>query len=366
MWSDTFDESWTDIFAIQESISNEVARAAAVRLTRAEREQLAKRDTESPGAYREYLIGRHFWSQRTNPGLKQGLQHFERAIELDPRYAAAYGGVADSYVGFATYRVLEPKTAYVKARAAAVTALELDPALSEAHSALAMVSLYLDWDWTAAEGAFKRAIALNPSDATAHQRYALALPWFERFDEALHEIAQAREADPVSPLINANQGQILYRAGRYDQAIDHFRRGLASEPTFFANYQNLGAVYIETGAYDDGIAAYKKAIELGASSQVKADLAHAYAVSGQVAETKKILDELIGRSTKTYISPFDVARVYVGLGDHDQAFAWLEKAYDERTRPMLSIKIDPRLDPLRSDPRFDSLIRRMGVFDAGK
>ena len=364
MWSQTFDERWTEIFAIQDAISNQVAQAAAVRLTRAERAQLAKRDTESPGAYREYLIGRHFWSKRTNAGLKQGLHHFERAVELDQKYAAAHGGVADSYVGFATYRVLEPKAAYVKARAAAVKALELDPALSEAHSALAMVSLYLDWDWTAAEREFKRAIALNPSDATARQRYALALPWFERFDDALREIARAREADPVSPLIRANEGQILYRARRYDQAIDHFRKALASEPTFFANYQNLGAVYVETGAYDDGIAAYKKAIDLGGSSQVHAALAYAYAVSGQIAQARKILDELVGRARTAYISPFDIAPVYVALRDHDRAFAWLEKAYDERTRPMLSIKIDPRLDPLRSDPRFDALIRRMKIFDA--
>jgi serine/threonine protein kinase/tetratricopeptide (TPR) repeat protein len=364
MWSETFDEPWTEIFAIQDSISTQVARAAAVRLTGAERQQLAKRDTDNPAAYREYLKGRHFWSQRTSVALKQGLQHFERAIELDPRYASAYGGVADSYIGFATWRVLEPNVAYVKARDVAIKALQLNPALSEPHSVLAMVSLYFDWDWPAAEAEFKRAIALNPSDATAHLRYALALPWFGRFDEALREIARAREVDPVSPLLSANEGQILYLARRYDQAIAHFRRAGASEPTFFANYQTLGSVYIQTGAFDDGIAAYKKAIDLGASSQLQADLAHAYAVSGQTARARKILDELIARATRNYMSAFDIARVYVGLHDHDQAFAWLEKAYHERTRPMLSIRIDPRLDPLRSDPRLDALTRRMKIFEA--
>jgi tetratricopeptide (TPR) repeat protein len=283
---------------------------------------------------------------------------------LDPRYAAAYGGVADSYVGFATFRVLVPKDAYLKARAAAAKALELDPELSEAHSALAMVSLYLDWDWTAAEREFKRAIALNPGDATAHLRYALALPWFERFDEALREIARAREIDPVSPLINAGEGLILYFARRYDQAMEDLRRGVALEPNYFHNYQTLGGVYVQTRAYDDAIAAYKKAIDLGASSQVETDLAHAYAVSGQTAEARKLLGQLIQRSTQTYFSPFDIAVVYVGLGDRDQAFEWLEKAYDERTRPMLSLKVNPRLDPLRSDPRFVALMRRMKVFDA--
>jgi tetratricopeptide (TPR) repeat protein len=154
---------------------------------------------------------------------------------------------------------------------------------------------------------------LNPSDATAHLRYALALPWFERFDEALHEIARAREVDPVSPLIYANEGQILHLARRYDQAITHFRRGLASEPIFFLNYQALGAVYVATRAYDDGIAAYKKAIDLGASSQVQADLAHAYAVSGRTADATRLVEQLIERSTRTYISPFDIAVVYAGL-----------------------------------------------------
>jgi TolB-like protein/tetratricopeptide (TPR) repeat protein len=363
MWSETFDDRWAEIFAIEDSISDHVARAAAVGLTGAEREQLAKRDTDNPAAYREYLVGRHFWGQRTSAGLKQGLQHFEKAVELDPRYGAAYGGVADSYVGFATFRVLEPKAAYLEARAAARKALELDSGLSEAHSALAMVSLYLDWDWTAAEGQFKRAIVLNPSDATAHLRYALALPWFERFDEALREIARAREVDPVSPLIYANEGQILHFARRYDEAITHFRRGLVSEPTFFLNYQALGSVYVATRAYDDGIAAYKRAIDLGASSQVQADLAHAYAVSGRTADATRLVEQLIERSTRTYISPFDIAVVYAGLGDHDKAFAWLDKAYDERTRPMLGLRINSRLDPLRSDPRFAVLMHRMKVFD---
>jgi serine/threonine protein kinase/tetratricopeptide (TPR) repeat protein len=365
MWSATLDERWTNIFTRQDSSSDRIAPAGAALPAGAEREQLAARDTESPAALREYLIGRHFWGLRTSAGLKEGLRHFETAIELDPTYAAAHGGVADSYVGFATFRVLEPKAAYPKARAAAVKALELEPGLSEAHSALAMVSLYHDWDWTIAEGAFKHAIALNPSDATAHLRYALALPWFGRFDEALGEIARAREVDPLSPQINANEGQILYFARRYDQAIGHFRRGLglASEPSYFGNYQILGSVYLETRAYEDAIAAYKKAIELGASSQAQADLAHAYAVSGQSARAKTILADLIGLSNRRYVSPYDIARVYAGLGDNDGAFAWLEKAYHERTRPMLSIKIDPRLDPLRSDPRLDALVRRMKVFD---
>jgi tetratricopeptide (TPR) repeat protein len=205
---------------------------------------------------------------------------------------------------------------------------------------------------------------MNRLDATAHLRYALALPWFGRFDDALYEIARARDADPVSPLINANEGLILYYARRYPEAIDRLRQGIDLEPTAFQNYQSLGSTYEVTGAYEDAIAAYKKAIDLGASSQVQTDLAHVYAVSGRSAEAKRILSDLIARSTRTYVSPFDVAVAYAGLADADAAFAWLEKAYQDRPRPMLSLLINPRLDPLRRDPRFTALIHRMKIFDA--
>jgi tetratricopeptide (TPR) repeat protein len=363
-WAQTFDEPWTNIFAVEDAIATRVAEALTVRLTGTQRERVTRRETANAAAYQEYLIGRHFWSQRTGASLKTGLDHFQKAIAIDPRYAQAHAGIADSYVGFATFRVLPPADAYPQARAAALKALELDSTLSEAHSALAMVSLYHDWNWTAAEPEFQRAIVMSPSDATAHLRYALALPWFGRFDDALREIARAREADPVSPLINANEGLILYYARRYPQAIEVLRRGIALEPTAFQNYQTLGTAYEMTGAYKDAITAYKKATELGASSQVQTDLVHVYAVSGQFAEATRILSQLIERSTRTYVSPFDIAVAYVGLDDADAALTWLDKAYQDRPRPMLSLRINPRLDPLRGDPRFTALIHRMKIFDA--
>ncbi len=362
LWAETFDEQWTHIFAVQDAIATQVARALALRVTGAEREQLAKRDTDNTAAYREYLMGRHFRSQQTAEGLKRALQHYERAVELDPRYALAHAGVADSYLGFVTYRVLSGKEAYVKARASAAKARELNPSLSEAHMALAAVSLYHDWDWVAGERAFRRAIQLKPDNAEARMRYALALAWFERFDEALHEIGQARELDPLLRRVNLNTGIILYFARRYDEAIAESRRALALDPNFFQHHQMPGWAYVQARAYKDAIAAFKKALELGGGSSVEADLAHAYAVSGQTREAQKILNDLEDRSKRMYISPFDIAVVYVGLGDRDQAFAWLEKAYDERTRTMLSLKVNPRLDPLRSDPRLAALMRRVGVF----
>jgi tetratricopeptide (TPR) repeat protein len=331
--------------------------------TGAEGEERPKGGTENPDAYREYLEGRHFWSQRDPAALEQGLQHFQRAIELDPDYALAYSGVADSYVGFATFRARSARESYLQARPAAGKALALEPTLAEAHSALAMVNLYYDWDWAAAEREFKRAIALNPGHTTTRVRYGLALAWFQRFDDARSEIARGLEVDPVDPFLTAGMGQILNYERRYDQAMGEYRKALAFNPNFFQTHLVIGLLYLQTGAYDKAIAALKKAIEFSGGPQVKAALANAYAVSGQTREAKKILAELTDRSRQTYAPPFDVALAYVGLGDHDQAFAWLEKAYDERARAMLSLKVHPGLDPLRSDPRFIALVRRMKVFD---
>jgi serine/threonine protein kinase/tetratricopeptide (TPR) repeat protein len=359
LWAEKFDGEST---AFEDAIATRVARALALRLTDAERARLARRDTNNPAALREYMIGRFYWHQ-FGPAVKQALQHFETAVVLDPGYALAHAGVADAYTSFAAYRILSPRDAYPKARAAAEKALKLDPEFSEAHSTLALVSLYHEWNWPDAERAFRRAILLKPENAEARTRYALALAWFERFDEAVVEIRRAGAVDPLLRRINANAGQILYHAQRYDQAVEELRRGLNLDPNFFLNHQHLGWVYVQTRAYDSAIAAFRKAIDLNAGSQVEADLAHAYAVSGRTADARKTLKDLLERSTRTYISPFDIAVVYVGLGDRDQAFVWLEKAYEERARPMLGLKVNPRLDPLRSDPRFADLLRRVGVFD---
>jgi serine/threonine protein kinase/tetratricopeptide (TPR) repeat protein len=364
LWTDTFDEQWAHIFAVEGAIAAQVARALMLPVTDDERQRLVKHDTENPAAYREYLLGRHFWSQRTPAGLSTGLQHFARAIELDPSYALAHAGVADSYVAFASFRVSSANDAYPKARVAAVRALELDPTLAEAHSALAMVSLYDEWNWPAAEIAFKRALALNPDDGTTHLRYALALPYFERFDDALREIARARQADPLSPVIGANVGKILHLARRYDQAIEEHRKALELDPNFFLTHNNLGLTFALTRAYEQAIAEFQRAIVLSDNSEAKANLAYAYAVSGRSREARKILDELETRTPEVYTSPFDIAVAYTGLGDRDRAFAWLEKAYHERARSLLSLKINPLFDSLRSDPRFAALMGRMKIFDA--
>jgi TolB-like protein/tetratricopeptide (TPR) repeat protein len=366
LWTNTFDEQWADILKVESAIATQVARALTLPVTTDERLRLAKFDTDDPAAYREYLLGRHFWRQHTPAGATAGLQHFAKASELDPDYALAHAGMSDSYVALASVRGASAQDAYRKAKASALRALELDPALPEALSALAMVQLYNEWDWVAAELAFKRALALNPNDGTTHLRYALALPYFDRADEALAEIARAQEADPLSPLIGANVGKILHLARRYGEAMEAHRKALALDPNFWVTHNNLGLTLALTGAYDQAIAEFQRAIDLGDSPEAKCNRAFAYAMSGRPHEARKILDELQTRTPPVYSSPFDLAVAYTGLGDRDRAFSWLEKAYQERVRPMPSLKINPLFDRLRSDPRFAALIERMRLFNVGQ
>jgi TolB-like protein/tetratricopeptide (TPR) repeat protein len=364
LWEREYTRKLSEVVILEKDIARQIS-ANFTQRTGAEGEERTKGGTENLDAYREYLVGRHFWSQRSPAALEQGLQHFQRAIELDPNYGLAWSGLADSYVAFASFRARSAKESYIKARAAAIKALELEPTLAEGHSALAMVNLYYDWDWVAAEREFNRAIALKAGDATARMRYGLALAWFQRFDDARREIERGLEVNPVDPLLNSGMGQILYFARQYDQAMVEYGKALVLDPNLFFTYQYLGGLYTKMGSYDKAIAALKKAIELGGGG-VKGTLAHAYAVSGQTSEARKIIADLTDRSSQTYSPPFDVAVAYAGLGDYDQAFAWLEKAYDERARNMLSLKVNPLLDPLRSDLRFIGLVRRMKVFGGSR
>lgn len=360
LWEPEYTRKLSEIVVLQKEIARQIA-AHFTQRTGSEGEERTKGGTENPAAYQEYLVGRHLWSQRSPAALEQGLQHFQRAVELDRNYGLAYSGLADSYVGFATFGGHSAKESYLKARGAAGKALELEPTLAEGHSALAMVNLYYDRDWAAAEREFNRAIALRPSDATAHMRYGLALAQFRRFDEARREIARGLEADPVDPLLNGGMGQIFYWERRYDEALEQCRKALVLNPNFYPTHILIGRVHLETRAYDKAIGAFKRAIELGGGPQAKAALADAYASSEQPDEARKILTGLTDRSSQTYVPPFDVALAYVGLGDYNQAFAWLEKAFNDRARAMPSLKVHPRLDPLRSDRRFTELQRRLGL-----
>jgi TolB-like protein/DNA-binding winged helix-turn-helix (wHTH) protein/Flp pilus assembly protein TadD len=363
LWAETYEDNLGDILALQSEVARAIANQIKIQVTPQEQTRLAQVQLVVPEAYEAYLRGRYLWNRRTEDSLKKAVDYFQWTVDKDPSYAPAYSGLADSYVAFASFRVSPANDSYIKAKVAAVRALELDPRLPEALSALAMVHLYYEWNWAAAELAFKRALELNPDDGTTRMRYALALPYFGRFDDALREIARAREADPLSPVISANVGKILHLARRYEQAIAEHRKAVALDPNFGLAHNNLGLTLALTGRYEQAIAEFQRAIELSGNAEAKANLAYAYAMCGRSREAREILSELQTGTPPVYSSPFDLAVAYTGLGDRDSAFAWLEKAYEERARPLLSIKINPLFDPLHSDPRFAALIERMKVFD---
>jgi TolB-like protein/Flp pilus assembly protein TadD len=362
LWAGTFDEQFTNIFAVQDSISQQVARALPLTLSAEEAKGLTRRDTNDAEAYQLYLKGRFFRSKRTSDGLTKAVEHFEQAIRLDPSYALAYAGLADSFAAWSNFAIIPSKEAYLKARAAALKGLELDETLADAHTTLGVVNLFYEWDWPAAEREFRRAIALEPDNATGHRHYGLGLMWLGRFDEALGEIQRARELAPVDLEIHHNRALVLYWARRYDLAISEARKTIEMDPHFPQAHRTIAKALVEKGMYNQAIAEFHNAIASGGSQILKAELAHAYALSGQRGEALKILEELKDIATRRHVSPYEMAIVYIGLGETDQAFGWLEKSYAERERWMLQLKVAPFLDPLRSDARFADLVRRVGIW----
>ncbi len=288
---------------------------------------------------------------RTPPGPHQ-------AIEKDPGYALAYAGLADAYNILGNWSILPPKEAYPKAKAAARKALEIDDALAEAHVSLAFASYLFDRDWSAEEG-FKRAIALNPNYGPAHQWYGVCLLSTGRVDEAIAEARRAQEVEPFSLIINAVVGWVSFLGHRYDQAIEACRKTLEMEQSFSPAHEYLAMAYEAKGMYEEAIAEFQKARRR--NPFMLGGLGHAYAMAGKKAEALKVVREMEKRAKKAYSSPYQVALVYAGLGKKDQAFQWLEKAYEERYPWLIHLKRDPRLEPLHSDPRFQDLVRRIGL-----
>lgn len=361
LWAERFDEKFTDIFAVEDSISEQVATALILKLTGDEKRRLTKRYTEDVEAYQAYLKGRYFWNKRTEEGMRKGIEYFRQAIEIDPLYALAYAGLADSYNLLGIYNVSAPREVFPKAKAAAVKALEIDDTLAEAHASLAFVLHSFDWDWAGAEREYRRALELNPDYATAHHWYANHLVIMGRHAEAMEEMKLARRLDPLSPIIDGNVGNLLYYTRRYDRAMEHFRKMLEMEPDFYATHSNLGGVYEQKGMYGEAIAEFEKALALDDSLPTRAWLGHAYALAGKTAAAHEVIEDLKGRPQSHYVSSYDIAMIYVGLGDVGQAFAWLEKAYEDRSDSLLWLKIDPRLDSIRGDPRLTELMERVGL-----
>jgi serine/threonine-protein kinase len=359
LWGEQYNRPLADIPAVEAGIAQEISGKLRLRLTGPERRQLGKRYTKSSRAYQLYLQGRYHWNKRTEDGLKKAIEYFRQAIQADPRYALAYSGLSDSYYLLAgtAYGALSPKQAMPQAKAAAKKALALDPELAEPHASLASV-LESQWDWRGAEKEFKRALALNPSYATARQWYAYHLTTLGRLKEAVAEAKRAQELDPLSLIINRDLGLVLYYARRMDEAIEQHLKTLELDPNFALAHQSLGRVYLAKGMKAEAVAAIEKAVSLaGQSVAMLSALAHVYGVTGQTARARKILSELLERSRRSYVPPPSLAVVYIGLGEKERALDWLEKASVERG--LLTLKVHPVFDPLRAEPRFRSLLRRM-------
>jgi DNA-binding winged helix-turn-helix (wHTH) protein/TolB-like protein/Flp pilus assembly protein TadD len=361
LWSDKFDEKFTDIFAVQDRIAERITAALVLRPAGEDRKLLTKRDTESVEAYQLYMRGRYFWDKFTADGVSKSVELFGQAIDKDPNYARAYAGLANAYNVLGVNH-LPPKDFLPKVKYAAEKSVALDDRLAEAHLSLGAFKLFYEWDWPGAERAFKRSIELDPSYIQPYELQAYLLRTMGRFDEALTLLSKARELDPVSLLVGGDIGETLRLARRYEAAIEEFRRTLELDPNFADALPDLGITYAEIGRYEEAVSVTKKGIALsGNSTQAIAILGRIHALSGNNAEAHKVIAELQEISRRRYVGAIDIAMIYAVLGEKDQAFSWLEKAFEEHSCWLIELGIEPVWDKLRPDPRFAVLLHHVGL-----
>ena len=364
LWGEQYNRKLSDILAIQEEIAHEISETLRVHLSGEVKKRLTKRYTENIEAYQLYLQGRYFWNRRTDENLRKAAGLFQQAIDKDPNYALAYSGLADSYalLGGPVYAAEPSNRTVTRAKTAALKALEIDNTLAEAYTSLGYIASTYEWDFPSAEKNFKRAIELNPNYATVHHWYGLNyLSYMGRHEEAILETQRAVELEPLSLIINASYGRAYTHARQYDKAIEQFRKTIELDPSFSRAHFYLGWAYEGKGMFNEAIAEYETARALDHSPVITASLAHALAMSGKRGEAKKLLDELNELSDSRYVSAYDIALIHIGLGDTDSAFQLLEKAYQERSSSLSWLRVDARLDQLRSDSRFADLMRRIGL-----
>ncbi|HEY6120014.1 MAG TPA: tetratricopeptide repeat protein [Pyrinomonadaceae bacterium] len=350
IWGQHYDRRLADILLVQEEISRDIFENLRLKLNVEEQKQLE--------AYRLYLKGRNAWNKRTEEGLQQGIEFFQQAINTDANYAPAYAGLADCYNMLVVYGVRQPNDGFPKAQEAAIKALEIDETLAEAHTSLAFTKFRWDRDRIEAEREFQLAIKYQPGYAPAHQWYSSYLVALERFDEAIAQAKQTQELEPLSFIASSHLGWILYLSGQNDRAIEQCTRILELDPNFFPALRYLGLAYEQKGQYQKAIVQFQKGVQLSGSPLMLALLGHAYAASGKTAEARQILAELHELQTRRYVSPYTVAAIYTGLGDKDQAFKWLEKAFEERDVWLMNLKVDPVFSRLKTDKRFGDLLTR--------
>lgn len=364
LWAETYESQLGDVLALQSQVASAIVNEIRISLTPEEQQRLASARPVSAESYEDYLKGRYYWNKRSEEGLTKAIEYFRLATEKDPHYALAFAGLADCYsiIGSAIVGTVPSKDVATKAKVAALKALELDDTLAEAQTSLATVRFNYDWDWAGAAGGFRRSIELNPSYATAYQRYSLYLMAMGRTEESLAQMSRARELDPLSISMNFSLGWRLYMARQYDKAIEQLHNTLDMDPNFALPRMVLGQAYEQKRAYQQAIAELQKAASISHDSpQMLGALGYAYSVAGQKSEAEKVLGQLMDQSKKQYVSPFYVAIVYAGLRENERALDWLEKAYQDRSNGVVFIKVDPQLDGLRTIPRFQALLRRLAL-----
>lgn len=366
LWASSYERDLRDILALQKELAESISREISGKLKIPPRRARKTASRHSAEAHEAYLKGRYWWNQRTEQGLKKSIEFYGQALSRDSGYALAYAGLADSNALLGSRRLggILPRQAMLKAEEAAQKALALDETLAEAHLSLAFVKFQFNWDWVGAEKEFRCAIALNPNSATSHYRYAMYLATMSRMSEAMSEMNRARELDPLSPIVLTAQGRLLHFQRRYDDAIEWHRKALAINPNFVEARFNLGMVFEQKELFREAVSEFSKVSRLAGprASFWSAGLGHAYALAGMNKRVGNILDQLLRvTSPVSPVSPYDVAWVYLGLGKTSDALTWMNKAFAERCSPLVYQNVEPALDPLRAEPRFQNLLHRLGL-----
>ena len=366
LWAETYERDVVDILSLQSEVAQAIAGEIQVSITPQDAARFERKSAVDPEAFHAYLKGRFHWETRSEEGLRKAQRYFQEAIERDPSYAPAYAGLADYYITLGNFNLADSYEVYPKAKAAALRGLTMDPSSAEAHTSLASVKGSFEWDREGAERDFKHAIALNPNYANAHHWFADHLVSLSRFEEGMEQIARAQSLDPLSLVMSADAGGYLFYAGRHDEALAQMGKTLEIDSQFAPAYRQLGGIYEQKRMFDEAIDAFEKAKVLsGSATYSLTALAHTKALMGQRDEAIAMLAQLDGIAKRKYVSPYSIAAVHVALGDFDRAFEYLGRALQAHDRAMIWLKVAPRFDPIRSDPRFRAILRTVGAEPKG-
>ena len=364
VWGKQYRRPMTDLLEVEEEIAREITNGLRIRLEPEEKKRLSRPRTENADAYQQYLKGRHVWNRwKTPEGMRTAIAFFEKALEIDPLYALAFAGLADSHNMLGNVKAVPPGEAYPTAKTKAMQGLAIDDEVAELHSSLGFIQRFWEWDWAAAEASFKRAIEINPGYATAYRFYGQLLVSLGRFDEAIETGEKGLALDPLSPMIRGAVGDLYFYARRYDTAIEYYRFTIDQDPEFLAGHTDLARAYELVGRYDDAIREFETAAALAPKGppEPSSGLAHVYAQMGEREKALEILGQLLELRERKYVSPYGIASIHACLGDVETSLDWLEKAYREHDQTLVWLKVHPRLDPVRGEPRYAALLAKMNL-----